>query len=103
MATGVCAAFDIILHWDMLWKQLFHLIKPKPPRVSINGVEGTLVVKDMHNACGVVEEKNNGKVSNNKTIDEKPSKATGKNHSKRKENYVNKDYMLQNLAKRTGK
>ncbi len=32
VAIGLCAAFDLILHWDMFWERIFNLFQVKSPR-----------------------------------------------------------------------
>ena len=64
VSLGVCAAFDILLHWDVFWEQALFLVRTKPNghERQENGstVERPILLKDEWSAGGVVQEEQNG-------------------------------------------
>lgn len=83
VSLGVCATFDIILHWEVFWAGLCSFLKTRPRGAAVvegggdaNGSE-EVVLKEKLSIGGVVEERNGyhgnvGDTTNGKCI--KPAK-----------------------------
>ena len=104
VSLGVCAAFDVILHWDVFWEQALFLIKTKPTNShpphhhhheQENGAVEKPVLKDEWSAGGVVQEEQNSStlvVTGTTSITtKKQRKYSAKNH-----------LVVSSLAKRLG-
>lgn len=60
VSLGICATFDVILHWEVFWTGLCSFLKTTPtvpPAVNANDTE-QVVLKDKLSIGEVVEERN---------------------------------------------
>lgn len=100
VSLGVCATFDIVLHWKVFWEGLLSFLKAKPcgaPEVRGEGT-GQVLLKEKLSIGGVIEEERNGfNGSIGDTVNGKHSKVVKRNRERSGNHLV-----ISALAKRLG-
>lgn len=109
VVIGVCATFDVILHWEIFWDGVFKLVKTKQKgseknETSQDPVMGAVLLTDT--IGGVVEEDYNG-VSNghvsDSTLNGKKAKTLKRSRQNHDDEIPAKTLIFPALVKRLGK